>query len=312
MNGLARHHFWWPNLDADIENVSFMCDACQQKAHNPAKSELHPWEFPSRPWQRLHIDFAGPIFGYTWLVYVDAYSKYPGAIPLTTTTASSTTNALLEVFSHFGLPEQLVSDNGPPFDSYDFAVFCKSNGIRHSRSAPYHPQSNGEAERFVQTFKDSLKSSGADATSAKRLASEFLLRYRVSAHGTTGASPSQLLLGRAPRTKLDLLHPDMEVRVRGRQESDKLRYDSSAKLREFNVGDPVFSRNYFGRYRWKAGVILRRTGPVSYDVQVGNGVDHRHASQLRGRQLSMDHPSEEEEIDRDIQSAFDAAEERQW
>jgi len=103
----------------------------------------------------------------------------------------------------------------------------------------------------------------------------------------------------------------MEVRVRGRQESDKLRYDSSAKLREFNVGDPVFSRNYFGRYRWKAGVILRRTGPVSYYVQVGNGVDHRHASQLRGRQLSMDHPSEEEEIDRDIQSALDAAEERE-
>lgn len=82
-------------------------------------------EFPIRPWQRLDIDLAGRIFGFTWLVYVDAYSKYPWAIPLTTNTAYFTATALYEVSLNFGLPEQLVPENGPPFDSYDFAVFRK-------------------------------------------------------------------------------------------------------------------------------------------------------------------------------------------
>ena len=73
------------------------------------------------PWQRVHIDFAGPIYGYTWLIYVDAHSKYLGVVPLTSTNADSTCNALLDVFAHFGFQEQLVSDNGPPFDSAAFA-----------------------------------------------------------------------------------------------------------------------------------------------------------------------------------------------
>ena len=162
MKALARQHLWWPGLDRDIEETAHKCDSCQQKAHDPKPALLHPWEFPTRPWQRVHIEFAGPVYGYTWLVYVDAHSKYPGVIPLTTTTFDSTCNALLEIFSHFGLPEQLVSDNGPPFDSSAFAQFCRCHGIIHSRSSPYHPQSNGEAERFVQSFKDALKSALAD------------------------------------------------------------------------------------------------------------------------------------------------------
>lgn len=98
-----------------------------------------------------------------------------------------------------------------------------SKGILYCQSATYYFQSNGEGERFFQTIKDAFKSSGADpdSASAKLLASKFLLRYRVSAHGTTGDSPSQLLIGPASQTKLDLLHPDMEQRVSRRQESDK-------------------------------------------------------------------------------------------
>lgn len=80
-------------------------------------------------WQQLYIDFNGPIFEYIMLVYVDAYFKYSGAISLTTTTASSTSNALFDDFSHFGLLEQIVSDDSPPLVNYDFAVFYKSNGI---------------------------------------------------------------------------------------------------------------------------------------------------------------------------------------
>ena len=61
------------------------------------------------------------------------------------------------IFSAYGLPEQMVTDNGPQFTSDEFAAFAKGNGIKHIRTAPYHPASNGLAERFVKSFKQSLK-----------------------------------------------------------------------------------------------------------------------------------------------------------
>lgn len=104
------------------------------------------------------------------LVYVYAYFKYPNAIPLTTTTLSSTAKAHLKVFTNFGLPDQLVTNYGRPIYSYEFADYSKSNGILYSRSAPYYSQSNREAKIFVLILKDAFKSSVAEATLAKRLA----------------------------------------------------------------------------------------------------------------------------------------------
>ena len=124
MKALARQHLWWPELTSDIEEVVHKCDSCQQKTNKPTPALLYSWKYPERPWQRVHIDFAGQIYGYTWLIYVDAHSKYSGVIPLTSTNADSTCHALLDVFAHFSFPEQLVSDNGPHFDDAAFAEFC--------------------------------------------------------------------------------------------------------------------------------------------------------------------------------------------
>ena len=99
----------------------------------------------------------------------------------------------------------LVSDNAQSFTSSEFAVFLKKNGIRHVRTPPYHPASNGLVERAVQTFKESMKRlrSGSVDTRLAR----FLLKYRVTPHSTTGVSPAELMMGRKLRTQLDLLHP---------------------------------------------------------------------------------------------------------
>jgi len=105
------------------------------------------------PWQRIHVDFAGPFMGRQFLIVVDAHSKWPEVIEMKTTMASATVRELRQLFSSDGLPEQLMSDNGPQFTSTEFKAFLKSNGIKHTCSAPYHPSSNGLAERFVQTFK---------------------------------------------------------------------------------------------------------------------------------------------------------------
>ena len=119
----------------------------------------------------------------------------------------------------------------------------------------------------MQTFKDALKAANANNTTARTLASEFLLRYRLTPHATTSTAPAQLLLGHTPRIQLDLLHPDPNNVVRKRQEADKERFDTHAHERHFCDGDRVFARNYAGRLRWKAGMVIRRSGPVSYDVQ---------------------------------------------
>ena len=88
------------------------------------------------------------------LVIVDSYSKWIEAHVVTKVTATATTNKLRLTFATHGLPDIIVSDNGANFTSEEFAAFMKSNGIKHVRTAPYHPASNGQAERVVQMLKE--------------------------------------------------------------------------------------------------------------------------------------------------------------
>ena len=126
------------------------------------KAPLHPWEMPQQPWKQLHLDFAGPFEGQMWLIIVDTCSKWPQVIAMTSTTAERTVDILRSLFSRYGIPDQIVTDNGPQFTAEEFNKFCLGNGIKHTLTAPYHPSTSGEAERFVQTFKTSiLKHKGA-------------------------------------------------------------------------------------------------------------------------------------------------------
>ena len=102
---------------------------------------------------RLHVDFAGPINGITYLILVDAYSKWPEVVPMTSPTSSQTIMALSRLFSQHGIPEIIVSDNGSQFTSDHFEEHCHRTPLRHTRPPPSPPQSNGQAERFVDTFK---------------------------------------------------------------------------------------------------------------------------------------------------------------
>ena len=72
-------------------------------------------------------------------------------------TSEATIEKLRDIFARYGIPQQLVGDNGPQFTAQEFSEFAKANGIKHTLVAPYHPRSNGKAERFVQTFKQFLR-----------------------------------------------------------------------------------------------------------------------------------------------------------
>lgn len=275
MKGLARSFVWWPLIDQDIEHMARHCQGCQETASNPKRAPIHVWEYPSSPWQRLHVDFAGPLFGKMYLVLVDAYSKWPEIIEMRTTTAEETVAQIRTIFARMGIPQQLVSDNGPQFTSETFKIFMKKNGIKHVTGAPYHPATNGIAERLVRSFKRAVKADRTDITSQHKL-DKFLLSYRIAPHATTDLSPGELLFGRNIRTRLDLTKPDVQRTV----ENQTLR-NEHRPFRSFHEGQSVLVKNHRQGPPWLKGTIQEQTGPVSYRVLVEQTIRRQHADQLR-------------------------------
>ena len=143
------------------------------------------------------FDFVGPLEGRMILIVVDAHSKWSDVIPMKSATALTTVQTLQTLFSRFGVPESIVSDNGPQFVAVEFQEFCKRNRIRHILIAPYHTASNGLAERCVQTFKRGLKKFSEGI--AEDQMARFVLQY-ITPHTTTGRCPSELLFRRKLRT----------------------------------------------------------------------------------------------------------------
>ena len=127
MKNLARSYVWWPGIDLEVEETVKRCDSCQRSL--PAVAPLQPWEWPQRPWTRLHIDYVGPLRGHMFLVTVDAHSKWMDVKAVKAATSSSTIEHLRSLFATHSLPELLVSDNGTVFTSSEFDEFLKQNGI---------------------------------------------------------------------------------------------------------------------------------------------------------------------------------------
>ena len=282
MKSVARSYMWWPGLDQDIQNLVKACKSCQSVKNAPPVAPLHPWVWPSRPWQRVHLDFAGPFQNHMFLIGVDAYSKWPEVRVMSTTTASATLDVLREWFSQHGIPELLVTDNGSQFTSEAFVYFTKQNGIKHVRSAPYHPASNGLAERFVQSLKQSLKATTNDDRSLIQRLSSFLLTYRTTPHATTGVPPCKLLVHRELRTRFNLLQPDVENSVVKGQHQQKSSFDRRSRFRTVRVGDRVLVRDFRSSDKWIPAVVVEELGPVTFIVETDEGQRwKRHLDQIK-------------------------------
>lgn len=279
MKLLARQVVWWPGIDSDITGKVQTCEKCQMNQKSPAEAPLHPWEWPKRPWSRIHIDHLGPVEGKMVLVVVHAHSKWIEAVTVASTSSAATIRVLRNLMATHGLPELIFSDNGTSFTSEEFQTFAKSNGIRHRTTAPYHPATNGLAERAVQVIKNGLrKNSKGDFD--LRLA-RILFKYRTIPHATTGRTPAELLLGRKLRTHLDLLHPDLAKRVEEKQNSQKVNHDKTQRERLYLEGDPVYAKNFRPGDKWLPGKISQVLGTRTYMVELETGqVVKRHIDQL--------------------------------
>jgi len=131
--------------------------------------------------------------------------------PLGVSTAR-TIEELRRIFAVHGLPQQKVSDNGSQFVSEQFTQFLQQNGIKHIKSSQYHPSTNGQTERFIQTLKKALKA-GKDEGPLRQQLARFLLSYRTAPHATTKEAPCVLLMGRSLHTRLDFLKPNHETQI---------------------------------------------------------------------------------------------------
>jgi transposase InsO family protein len=157
MKSLARKYAYWPGMDHDIEEMVRLCGPCAAAAaKQPLKATLHSWPPATKPRERIHIDFAGPHLERHFLIVVDTYSKYPDVISVCSMTSRKTVAILHKLCAQHGVPETIASDNRMQFTSHEFGELCKANTISHILSPPYHPQSKGWAERFVDTFKRGL------------------------------------------------------------------------------------------------------------------------------------------------------------
>lgn len=269
MKSMARTVFWYPGVDRDIEDLVRRCETCIQASPMPPAEVPISWPDTNQPWSRLHVDYAGPLEGQMILIVVDSSTRWIEAVPMKTASAETTVEALRVIFARFGLPRTLVSDNGPQFTSAVFKQFLQDNHVQHLTTAPYHPQSNGLAERAVRTVKEGIHKV-LPGNLRTRLA-RFLFRYRRTPT-KDGKCPSERLLGYRIRSRIDCCLPDHSHSR-----------PSKSSSRPLFAGRTVWSRNFGVGHRWVPGVIRSSEGARMATVDTSQGEQRRHADQLRTR-----------------------------
>ena len=203
----ARQVLYWPGMTDDINKYISSCNVCAKYQQANAKEPMQSHEIPSRPWQKVATDI------FTWnkrnfMVTVDYYSRFWEIDELNTTTSQAVIRKLSTHFARYGIPEILISDNGSQYTSQEFQEFCQSWDFQHITSSPGYSQSNGLAEKTVQTAKRILEKS-KESNSNPLIA---ILEYRSTPVDNL-ASPAQLLMGRQLRSTLPTTHDQLEPKT---------------------------------------------------------------------------------------------------
>lgn len=282
----ARESLYWPRMAAELKDYISACDVCLSHRQGQTKEPLLQHEFIAQPWSKLGVDLAH-LDNRNLLVLVDYFSNFIEVARLNSTTSRSVIRELEIIFGRFGVPDTVLTDNGPQFASTEFAVFAKNWGFNHVTSSPHHPQSNGKAENAVKTIKrlfTKCKASGQ---------SEFmaLLDWRNTPTEGFTTSPAQRLLGRRCRTLLPIAGSLLQPNSNHEQDSrsllaQKLRqqihHDKGTKsLTTLKVGDTVRMK-LPGQHTWSQGTCMGHNvaGPRSYDVRVEGATYRRNRRDL--------------------------------
>ena len=297
----ARESMFWPRMTSDLKSYISKCDICMaHQATNP-KETLQPHDFIPRPWSKVGADLC-EFYGRNLLVVSDYFSNFIEVENLQTTTTRVVTKALKIIFARYGIPDTLVTDNGPQFTSAEFVTFTKKWSFDHITSSPHFPQSNGKAENAVKTVKR-LFSKCRDAGKSEFQA---LLDWRNTPTEGVGTSPAQRLFGRRCKTLLPVTHKQLETQYSteddaralvGQKAKQKHYHDRGAKdLTPIPKGDTIRMR-LPGQKTWTPGTCLGQCAPRSYRVRVDAREFRRNRRQLlhAGEQPPPDIPEPEQD-----------------
>lgn len=282
--GIARNNVFWLQMTKDITLHVEKCSVCEATQRSNVKEPLISKEVPTYPFQIVASD----LFSYKsceYLLIVDSYSGFFDFCQLKNSTSKEVIEHMKSWFATHGIPEKLESDNGPQYASKEFRQFASTWDFTHSTSSPKYPQSNGLAERFVQTAKNLLRKCSRDNSDIKMA----LLVYRNTPRSDVLGSPNQRLMSRNTRSLVTMLENQLKPRVvddvnanlQLQRDKQKMYHDRTAHpSRNILIGDQV--RLQQSNRDWtNATVTGSADKPRSLLVRTDAGQDfRRNTSQL--------------------------------
>ena len=279
----AKGAVWWPQITRDIKDMISRCHFCIERQPSQLKEPLQPSELPQRPFQKVGADLL-TCKGNSFLVTRDYFSRYIDLTYLPEINSKTVIAKMKNIFAHHGVPELLVTDNGPQFVSSDFRKFAQDWNFTHQTTSPHFPQANGAAESAVKVAKDMLKQDDVFLA---------LLSYRATSIPELGASPAELMFGRKIRTTLPVAprclvpqtqdHEELRERDAAWKERQRKNFDRHHGVRqlpELQPDEPVLVKLDDKRGWQLPAKIVGKCAPRSYIVETPNGQLRRNRRNL--------------------------------
>jgi hypothetical protein len=277
----ARQLVCWPNMTEDLRAAVRECPTCQTDRPSVQKEPMLPHDIPSKPWEKLGIDF------FEWngtqhLLVADYFSKFPVIRAMASTSASKTVSVLKTIFSEYGIPSEVFTDQGPQFASLEFKEFAAKYEFASKHSSPRYPQSNGFIEAMVKVVKGIMSrahASGSDLPLA-------MLIYRSTPFKSGVASPAELLNQRKYKDLIPVKHRLSMQQERSREsllsskQASMDHYNRHAKERDELQ---ELQRVWFKKEptaNWKPATVIERPSdsPRAYIVQDDAGTCFQRTS----------------------------------
>ena len=278
MKVLSRIHAWYPGIDKDIESLVEKCVHCKMVQNESPSCENHPWAWPSKSMDRIHLDYFGPYFGKIYLIMVDSYSKWCDVSIQKYTNAKKQLVLVGSGFQGTGcltkLSPTMVHNSRHPILKY----FARKMGL--NTFEPHHQSSNGQSERFVQTIKKGLKKNDIENGDSQLKLDNYLFVYRTTPSSVTGKTPSESFMGRKLKYRLDCMKPDIAT----------IENNFIKKIRHFSVGDKVVLRNFDSKEKWVPGTVIRKVSNLLYEIEVGSKIFTRHVDHILRNPTDMGIP----------------------
>ena len=282
---LAREHVFWPGMNKELKGWIQTCETCREFEQTHCKETLMSHDIPERAWEKIAAD----LFTFKnkeYLITVCYKSNFWELDRLYDTKSSTIIKKLKANLARYGIPKQLVSDNGPQFDSNEFKTFTKSWGIEHTTTSPHHSKANGKVESAVKTAKRMLRKK------TKTGEDQYLALLNIRNVPTQGvdSSPAQRLMGRRTRTLLPTTQSLLEPRNPANpHESEQLRLNQMRQAKYYNrsardlpvlkAGDTVRMKPFvLGQKSWDKAEVTRRLDERSYEIQ-SSGTTYRRNRQ---------------------------------